>query len=111
MNKGNKSAKQKQTNDNKKLIKMKAKLRILIKDSIWKDAANPAPEALYREFENIVYAALMSADIDTMAAVLHGNEYEYFEIKVYEAFGVIEVNALNHPGRADWTPILKIQED
>ena len=90
---------------------MKAKLRILIKDSIWKDAANPAPAALYREFENIVYAALASQDIDTLAAVLQGNEYEYFEIKVYESFRIIEVYAINHPGRANWTEILKIQED
>jgi len=90
---------------------MKAKLRILIKDSIWKDAANPAPAALYREFENIVYAALMSADIDTLAAVLQGNEYEYFMVKHYGAFDIIEIQAKNHPGRADWTEILKIQED
>ena len=90
---------------------MKAKLRILIKDSIWKDAANPAPEALYREFESIIYAAMLSANIDTLAAVLQGNEYEYFEIKVYESFRIIEVCAINHPGRANWTEILKIQED
>lgn len=90
---------------------MKTKLRILIKDSIWKNAANPAPETLYREFENIIYAALMSADIDMLAAVLKGNEYEYFEIKVYKAFGIIQVQAINHPGRANWTEILKIQED
>lgn len=90
---------------------MKTKLRILIKDSIWKDAANPAPETLYREFENIVFAALMSADIDTLAAVLEGNEYDYFNVKHYDAFRIIEVEAINHAGRADWTIILKIQED
>jgi hypothetical protein len=90
---------------------MRTSLRILIKDSIWKDAANPAPAALYREFENIVFAALMSADIDTLAAVLHGNEYEYFIVKHWRAFDIVEIQAKNHPGRADWTPILKIQED
>ena len=90
---------------------MKTALRILIKDSVWKDAANPAPEELYREFENIVFAALASQDIDTLAAVLEGNQYGYFMVRWYNAFRIIEVLSKDHPGRADWTLILKIQED
>ena len=90
---------------------MKTSLRILIKDSIWKDAANPAPETLYLEFENIVYAAMASQDIDTLAAVLEGNQYEYFMVRHYDSFRIIEILAKDHPGRANWTEILKIQED
>jgi hypothetical protein len=83
--------------------------RIIIKSNIWLDAATNPPALLYRELENIIYAATNSADMDTFMAVISDREFMHFEVKVWSAFRAVEILAKDH--RSGWPIVMKIQED